>query len=361
MIPPILAATGLTVSLMIAGPGDNLFSGVGHAFLRVEDPGSRSDYCFSYESESVRNRVLSFFAGRLKMGMYAVPSARYLENYEKEGRGVRQYRLDLPPDALERLWKILDLREKEGINLPYDYLVRGCARATLGFIREALGGRDLEIADVPELCGRTKRDLFFTAMPVREYPWSAVFLHTLFGANVDLVEDPCEVVTTPRDLVRLLRGAKVEGKPVIAGDGRELLAGPRARGEPPFVTPMKVAWAFVVLALVSCVLRRGVIDWFFLFVQSALGLALTYSIFLSDLSLTDWHWLFVPFNPLPLVLWKWRRKWAIWFAALLAAWIGFVVLYPHTLTDPAYVVLVGGYAAFYGAMGIRQRKSGNGR
>ena len=345
----MLAALGLTVSLMVAEPGDELFSCVGHAFLRVEDPATKSDYAFSYESESLRGRTLSFFAGNVKMGMFAVPTAKYLKDYAQEGRGVRQYRLDLPDDVLRRLWEILDRKEKEGINLPFDYIKRGCAFALLGFIREALGDRELDTSGIPELCGRTKRDRFSEAVTWNR-PWLRIFLHMLFGAAADRVEGPCEVVAAPRDLLLLLRRAKVNGKPVISDAGREVLVNTRTESAKPFVTPFGVACVLAALAVACCV--RGVrwLGWLLLGLQTALGLFFTY-LAVSDLPATERQLLFVPFNPLPLLLWRWRRFWAWPFAALLVAWIGFVALWPHVLTDTAFVVLAAGYALFFACAG----------
>ena len=346
----MLAALGLTVSLMVAEPGDELFSSVGHAFLRVEDPATKSDYAFSYESESLRGRTLSFFAGNIKMGMFAVPTAKYLKDYAQEGRGVRQYRLDLPDDVLRRLWEILDRKEKEGINLPFDYVRRGCAFAALGFIREALGDLALDTSGIPELCGRTKRDRFMASVSMNR-PWLRIFLHMLGGTNVDRTIEPCEVVTTPRDLLLLLRRAKVNGRPVISDSGQQVLANTRTESERPFVTPFGVACVLAALAVVCCVRSVRWLGWLLLGLHTALGLFFTYLVVISDLPATERQLLFVPFNPLPLLLWRWRRFWAWPFAALLVAWIGFVVLWPHVLTDTAFVVLAAGYALFFACAG----------
>ena len=61
-------------SLLIMVPGDELYSCAGHAVLRMECPSFNLDFCFSYESESVREKILTYFRGKLKMGMFAVPT-----------------------------------------------------------------------------------------------------------------------------------------------------------------------------------------------------------------------------------------------------------------------------------------------
>ena len=76
-----------------------------------------------------------------------------------------------------------------------------------------------------------------------------------------------------------------------------------------------------------------------------------YLVCFSSLPATTWNWLIVPFNLLPLVFWRWRRYWAWPFAAVLVAWEALMLLYPHQLTDWAYVVIVAAYIVFYAKQG----------
>ena len=215
---------------------------------------------------------------------------------------------------------------------------------------EALGDRELDTSGIPELTGQTKRDRFSEAVTMSR-PWLRIFLHMLIGSATDHVDGPCEVVTAPRDLLLFLQGAKVDGKPVISDAGREVLANMRTESARPFVTPFGVACVLAALAVACCV--RGVrwLGWLLLGLYAALGLFFTYLVVISDLPATDWNGLFVPFNPLPILLWRWRRFWAWPFAALLVAWIGFAALWPHVVTDTAFVVLAVGYALFFACAG----------
>jgi len=96
----------VTASLLVMSPGDELYSCAGHSCIRLECPKFNLDYCFSYESEGVSDKIFTFFMGKLKMGMFAIPTAEYLKLGRESGRGVTQYRLNLPPDAKQRLWKL---------------------------------------------------------------------------------------------------------------------------------------------------------------------------------------------------------------------------------------------------------------
>ena len=147
----------VTASLLVMSPGNELYSCVGHSVLRLECPKFGLDYCFTYESESAKNRVLSFLAGNLKMGMFAIPASKHLKMCSEEGRGVMQYTLNLPPDAKQRLWKILDEKVAEGPCLEYDYMERGCAQAAMRVLREALLPYTMEVNPWPEKYGAHSR------------------------------------------------------------------------------------------------------------------------------------------------------------------------------------------------------------
>lgn len=60
-------------SLVVIGPGDEFFGCAGHSSLRLECPTFKLDNCFTCESEDVCGKVLTFFVGRLKMGVPCVP------------------------------------------------------------------------------------------------------------------------------------------------------------------------------------------------------------------------------------------------------------------------------------------------
>ena len=67
-----LADDFITASLVIADPGDVMYSILGHAALRMQCPTFNLDYVFSYESEGVNGKIFSFLLNDLKMGMVAV-------------------------------------------------------------------------------------------------------------------------------------------------------------------------------------------------------------------------------------------------------------------------------------------------
>ena len=103
----------ITASLLVMSPGNELYSSMGHSCFRLECPKFNLDYCFSYESESAKGRMLSLLSGRLKMGMFEAPTSEYLSKCRESGRGIMQYRLNLPSETKQRLWKYLEEKINE--------------------------------------------------------------------------------------------------------------------------------------------------------------------------------------------------------------------------------------------------------
>jgi len=342
----------VTASLLVMSPGEELYSCAGHACIRLECPTFGLDYCFSYESEGVKDKVLTFFLGKLKMGMFAVPIDEYLKLAEEEGRGVMQYRMNLPPDVKQRLWKILDERAAQGANLPYDYVKRGCGRSVRVVLQDALSPLQMEMPSMPEVYSKTRRELWDAA--VLHHPWNRFFLHSFCGTEHDWNVSDIEKIVVPNDLFRFLKLAKVNGKPIIDSEGVELVTPKNATEMSPlqrFFTPFSALCIVFALAVVNWFVKSSWIDWAFLAFQSFAGMFFTYLVAFSSLPATDWNWLIIPFNILPLVFWKWRHKWALWFVGVLVLWEIGMIAAPHRLTDPAYLVLVAAYIVMFARIG----------
>ena len=338
-------------SRLVFGPGEQLYSCAGHVAFRLECPHYGLDNVFSYEGENAADNVRRFFAGRLKMGMFAIPTKDFLVQYAEAGRGARQYPLDLSPAAKVRLWKLFDDLVAKGADLPYDYIRRGCAQSTLQTLLRAIRPERIESGVWPERYDRSRREILQSY--IADAPWTRLLLHMISGPAADIAVSPVDKIITPDDLLEYLRRIRVGGRPVLTAAPIELLP-QTLYADPPPVTPLMAAIGAVILSLIGCRWARRPIGVAFGALYVALALAETYVVFVSDLPASDWNWLIVPFNPLPLVLWRWRRRWGRWAAALLAAWAVAMALAPHQLTDPAFVVLALAYAVLF-AGGSRSR------
>ena len=334
-------------SLLIMGPGDELFSCLGHACLRLECPTFKLDNCFSYESERIGDRVWTFFRGNLKMGMFAIPTAKFLEEYRASGRGVTQYALNLAPSVKQHLWRLLDEEVARGADLPYDYIARGCAQSVLRVLLAALGNVDMRGVRWPPKYQNSRREI---VVDVVDSPWTLFALQSIVGTDWDRAVTNLEKVVVPRDLLAFLQDVNVNGVPLAARTGTVLLPArrmPHPTGLTAFFSPVCVASLVLLLSIVNLFVRRRWLDMAFLACQALLGAFFTYLVVLSRLPGTTWNWLLVPFNLLPVVFWKWRRLWTPPFVGVLLVWVAVMAFQPNRYTDVAYVVAVLAYLLFY--------------
>ncbi len=131
--------------------------------------------------------------------------------------------------------------------------------------------------------------------------------------------------------------ATVDGVAVIDGAVKELLPD-TWEAEKGWLSPMLVAIMLLVFTIICAFLRISVMDYMLLGFQTLLGIAAVW-LLISPLCCTEWSWLLIPFNPLPLIFWKWRRHWALPYAIVLLIWAAFMFLWPHLLTDGAYIII----------------------
>ena len=327
-------------SLLVADPGTVLYSVLGHACIRLQCPAFGLDYCYSYESENVKNKIFTFLAGKLMMGMYAIPTEEYCAQFYEEGRGVYEYTFNIPIEVKRELWRVLDQYLTNGKKIPYDYYHRGCATTALEFVKGALG----EIVIVYD------RSLYKYAPTARELcikhsqnaKWVQFVALFLVGSEADkpLVGDKQLII--PIDLVNAWIKAKVNGEPLLASKPNVLV-----EGEPQVVDgwfmPLVLAILLLILAITNLFWSRPYFDWVMLVAQTIIGCGMTYLICFSDLCCTSWNWLLIPFNPLPAICWYWRKYWALPYMGVLMIWcvaMASMTLWGHALVDWSHIVLV---------------------
>lgn len=331
----------VTASVCVASPGEEIYSALGHACLRLQCPTHGLDYVYSYESEDASHKVLDFFAGRLKMAVRAVPTSEYVAQYAPEGRGVTEYVLRLPIRVKQRLWQQMDAR-LQYTPVPYDYMNRSCAVSVLDWLEEAIGKDSLEYAPWPEKYGRSRKEIGGDSI-VNE--WNHIFVCTFVtGEANDVHIDNRRKVIIPSELVEVLQGAQAFGTPLME-DGCNVLQPTTKTVGPAKVTPLMLSLVVLLLSLVNLRLHKTWLRAVVLIPCLLLGLFVLYLVVLSDLPCTQWNWLVIPFCPLPFLFWKWRRLWTLPFAAVCVAWIVGLLLYPHQVVDSAHLVLAAAMAA----------------
>ena len=323
--------------LVAAEPAGALYSIFGHACLRMVCDAYDLDCCFSYESEGAVNKIFTFLSGNLHMGMRRIQTSDYLEECANEGRGVREYELNLPIDVKRNLWRVLDEKTAEGMELPYDYVARGCIYACVTIIEEALGEQKIEYGIQSPRYNRTRREICNDYAKV-DYPWNMMCIMGLVGTEVDRDVPPHEKLIITTEVIEVLQNAKVDGEYLLSREYTQLLPSTQ-NSKASWFTPTIVALLFLLLAIVALFINVPYIDWLILGIVTLIGLLLTYMVVFSTLPCTNWNWLIIPFNVLPVLCWKWRKYWTLPYAGIIGIWCACMIASPHVLVDKSMVVL----------------------
>ena len=343
-VPEQVDSNFVIASIIIADPGDVLYSTVGHVGIHMQCPEHNLDYVFSYESEDARSKVLRFLSGKLRMGLAAIPYQEYLDMFRPQGRGVKEYTLYLPIEVKRNLWRVLDNHLMEGMDLPYDYMNRGCANSTLKLLMEGMDTLKISFGKWPQKFNLTRREL--TEIQMKNVPWTWCFMNLICNGQIDAPCSKIDKVIMPADLIEVLKDATVQGKPLMQKEPATLLPDNHIV-KPCLFTPFVLSILVLLLTVLCAVYKSGIMDYTLLAVQTILGLITIYLVFFSTLPCTEWSWLIIPFNPLPLIFWKWRQKWSLPYAIIIGIWALVMWLWPHTLTDATYIVLAIALIASY--------------
>lgn len=353
--PDRMADDFVLTSLCIADPTDwreDVLGTTGHAFLRLQCPFYGLDYCFSYEGENVNDNLLRYVSGDTKMGMFAIPTAEYLKDYERWNRSVHEYRLNLPADAEVRLWEIMDNHLTQGIVLRQDLNKYGCAITVVRYVKKALGKTRIVYAKDEELSSMTRREIGYRSL--HRYPWLRLSSMLMTDNRYDEQCPLDEKLVVPADLAEVWQHAKVADKPMATYIG-DLVEGAALPDKDPWFTPMLLSVLILLITLAFALTRYTYWDWLMLSLQAVFGIMLIATWVMMKEFGSSALLLLVLFNPLPLICIRWRRVWSMPYAIVLLVWAVVLALWPHMLVDPSLIVLCLSFVVIYSKNWVRKK------
>lgn len=352
-----LAPDFVLVSLCVADPTDyhqDVLGTSGHAFLRLQCPTFGLDYCFSYEGENVNDNLYRYLSGKTKMGMFAVRTDEYLEDYRKWNRSVHEYRLALPPEAELRLWEIMDNHLTNGIVLRQDLNKYGCAITVVRYVKKAIETTPIVYAHDEEMDRMTRREIGYRSLA--NHPWLRLFSMIMTDNKADENLPIDEKLIIPADLAAVWQQATINGEPMATYLG-DIVEGAPLKESKPWFTPIMAAILIVLITLGFAFTKYPYWNWTLLGVQAFLGCVLIFLWIVMREFGGSAYILLALFNPLPLIFWRWRCYWLLPYALILL--IGTIVLLclPHMLIDPAILVLTLAYIVLFAKEAVKKQIS----
>jgi hypothetical protein len=204
------------VSLCVADPTDqsqDYLGMTGHTFLRLQCPIFGLDYCFSYESEKIKGQLWDYITGKLKMGMRAVPTNEYIEDYRIWKRAVHEYRINMPADAEQRLWEQMDNHMMLEKDMQMNLVKYDCASTILRYVERALTPMQIQY-EWPEKY-MTESAMEIAAEHLDNYPWSLLVVRLTAGREYAQLTTPKQKILFPADLLEVWSLATLNGKPML--------------------------------------------------------------------------------------------------------------------------------------------------
>lgn len=257
-----LAPDFVMVSLCVADPTDQSqdYLGItGHAFLRLQCPTFNLDYCFSYESEKIKGQLWDYLTGKLKMGMFAVPTDEYLEDYRIWKRAVHEYRVNMSPEAEQRLWEQMDNHMMAEREMQMDLFKFGCTNTVLRYVERALSPTQITY-NWPEKF-YTKSAMEIAEEHLANYPWTALGLRLTTGRELNRLTTPKQKVIFPPDLLEVWSQSTINGEPILTYVG-DLVEAQPVVAKKPWFTPQVCGILLLILiagGILIPLLRKSVI------------------------------------------------------------------------------------------------------
>jgi len=244
-----LAPDFVTVSLCVADPTDQSqdYLGIaGHSFLRLQCPTFGLDYCFSYESEQIKGQLWNFITGKLKMGLFVVPTEEYIRDYRVWKRAVHEYYINMPPDAEIRLWEQMDNHTLSEKDMQMNLIKYNCANTLMRYVESALA---------PTTITYHWSDKYLTqsAMQIVEEhlsnsPWTLLGMKLIYAKEIKQLITPKQKILLPPDILAVWFESTINGEPLLAYVG-DLVEAEPVVDKKPWFTPQICGILLLIIAV----------------------------------------------------------------------------------------------------------------
>ena len=243
-----LDSTRLHAYMVIAGPGQEVYSVFGHTSLRLTCEDNGMDYCFSFEVDTEKSGSIDFMLRRSKAGFVAVETPLFLKEYTDHGRSVKQYELALTHHEIQNLWRNLDKQIEKGSDWTFDYYNINCTSMVLTELENALDGRALQFNKINDAVYGTYYDcLDYMA---EKSPWARLFWRAVLYEGGSKKGDIIDMIS-PRILDEAMMDVALADStgrttPLVVSGGYKLVAPQTASDEPYWITPTIALMALLV-------------------------------------------------------------------------------------------------------------------
>lgn len=310
----------LTVSLLTAAPGNDIYELEGHAALRLKSATYDMTVNWGLFDFDSPNFVYRFVKGETDYMAGAIPTAYFIEQYRREGRRLKEQTLNLTPEEADRLRELVEINLlPENRTYRYNYVKDNCSTRCIDIVERAIGD-SLHLGTLTgDLAGEVSfRDMM--AYHHRNYPWYQFGIDLALGKGIDYPLTNRQKAFAPTILERQAEQAlRPDGTPLtlgtnilVAGEEHGTALGPT----PWWLTPLAVCWAVfaIVLSVTVADIARGStsrwLDTILFGIMALTGCIIAFLVFISVHEATSPNWLILWLNPLCFIpaIFEWSRR-----------------------------------------------------
>lgn len=333
----------LELSLLTCTPGTEIWSQYGHTAIRLHDVTNGADLAVNYGMFSSHQPyfVLKFTLGLTDYWVDVVPFDNFLAEYEYEGRGVIEQKLNLSGKDKEAITRAIynNIRPENQV-YRYNFFYDNCTTRARDIIVDNIDGTVTYPPAMTDSC--SFRDMVHQWN--KDYPWAHFGEDFLLGLQADFKTSKAEQQFLPDNLRRDFDKTLVNGKPLVSSSRMIIFPQQQDTDDGHPLTPMDV---IIMLLIITISLELAEykyhkifwgIDLFYMLLTGLAGIVLAAMIF-SQHPTVRLNLLILFVNPLPLLFaypaikrTRQQRKfwwWTLWEVLTVLGMIGgFFQTYP---------------------------------
>ena len=317
-----LAAHGAPkqASLITAWPGSEIYELCGHEAVRIYGPGIDSVWNFGLFNFNEPNFVYRFVKGETDYMVAGYPFAWFVPEYLQQGRRVEEQVLNLTPEEVDRLHKLLQRNSLPPLNrYRYNYIKNNCSTQIADLLDSVGGGRIIYPDTVRFATYRAAMRHYH-----ENYPWYQFGIDVALGSGLEEELSQREELFIPVEFHRHAAKALLPDERPLVSHTNVLYEGTPLAVKGPTPLLLTPLWVSIVVAAISLVLlafswRKNCIPktWyaFYFGIAGLAGCLVAFLVCVSSHAATSPNLLIFWLNPLqlviPLLIWWPRMRYAV--------------------------------------------------
>ena len=341
------------ISVITAGPGNELYEGFGHSTIRIVDKNLGFDLAYNYGifDFDAPNFYLNFTKGKMLYKLQSYPFSLFVRSYQKDRRWIKEQVLNLTLSQKQQFFEYLEINAKpENASYFYDPFFNNCA-TKIPEITKLILKNKVEFNDKYIKAKQSLRQLMNAEIPWNT--WGSFGINLALGSKLDKIAKPQDYLYLPDYIFRAFEYALVENNGVkekLVKQTRILLDFEELQVKPETMSPLLLFIGILIIGLLITYqdFKNKTVsiqfDIVLFFSTGLIGLVICFLWFLTDHSTTPNNfnalWAFMPNLIVAFMIKnglkkKWFKNYLVFLILLLASafciWMLSIQLLPKAI------------------------------